>query len=819
MEVYTILSLAKNKLIRSSVSLSQIDFGSLAFEINKDSLEGSGPKRERAEVDFKTDEPQLETQVVLPSALSLEDFVVPSNVGTLEKKAFFAASPHPSAIIFDYLFFGSNSRIINANNPKYLVYRVIEFPTQNYAGYALPQSDAVYQGQTAYEFASKPSVQYGTSPQAIGRHYILPLIKPSEFLRGEFAYQTHEQALLKGYDFSAAKPTTIYGLKPVTQSTNPAYDMPRGIDIQNSNFWQSSSYFVGPYKPVVTSLAPNQAKKEIPRQTLDFIVARAPKTELPPFRLTYAITLPVQMPAKPAKRSGVESIAQASFVYSKQNQQTSYNETSKPNYDAPQQSINIMSSGFWRNSSYYKGEYQADGRQALKYSPEKSNGNRVYRRRRKKNDEKYEVKNPAIKKARHSKKETKQKLKPKINVKQQRTDNLKENKDGEHLKEKNGQFGQKEGYHSFGKQSFAYVSALLSVISPIAKTIGYFASNKISNSKFKNEHSAFIANYENWRNRAEKELGVKIYDFFMDTKNKSSYGHNENVIVPSASLNKIGIGEALVSMLQEGRLDIHKEVPHIPELVLDRETRKYKQFGKDGDKSHKLTDLNVLMEKFSCNGATNHILYALGLEGDYKENPTLAEIKKQVDRGMQIVMDYANRKGIHIKMETPYIDEPKLRVLGYNKDWNSNTTTAKDISLLMASTQTDSHLSEEYQRMWVEPLEQEETMQWFKNILGVEVEPIKPGIDKHNNGFVLHLKGKVLTIILDKHPDPIYDNPDNKSEIHNRTTPQGKKTFNYLAELGTILHNHLVNPIQKKTYKPIFLEVFKPIQQTNYKAA
>ncbi|MBI2541945.1 serine hydrolase [Candidatus Woesearchaeota archaeon] len=745
---------------------------------------GSGQRRKHIETATEPKEEET-TKAALPSPFFLDDFVMPKDAGVLEKKVFFVAytSLQPVNSIFDYLFSGADSRIIGNFNPRYLVYKALEFPVQNYLGYAAPQDGSV----SAYQ-----------SEQAYG--------PSSSFV----AYRSTLQTEIKPYTFPLPKPEELFAPEYRQANSAPNYDMPKhAIEALSHNLWEASPYFVGFYKPFTESLMPStQTQKEIPKKTLDFIVAKTPDVKTAPFRMIYSISIGI--PAHPiqANTRGIELIAQAAFVHQKQNQPKSpYTGSRQPNYDSQKQYIDIMSSSFWRESSSYEGEYRADGNLADQAKKDKVHGNGVYRRRKRnpKNDGKYD-----IKKLKKAEKESKKKTK-RIAAKEQTNghkQNHVRNPKTYHTNSQMTEYSpQKQQYDEKNQPAVAlYLAAISKIAFLFERGVRYLLNGK---NKFRGEHKAFIADYENWRGRAEKDLGVKIYDFFMDTKTSSTYGHGENVVVPSASLNKIGIGDALVSMLQEGRLDINKEVPHIPELVLDRETRKYKQFGKDGNKSHKLADLNVLMEKFSCNGATNHILYALGHEDDYKENPTPAEIKRQIDKGMQIVMNYASRKGVYIKMEAPYVDEPKLRVLGYSKDWSSNTTTAKDIGLLMASTQADGHLSEEYRRMWVEPLEQEETMQWFKRILGVENAPGKPGIDRHNNGYAIVLNGKVLTIILDQHPSPIYDNPDNKSEIHNTATPQGKKTFNYLAELGTILHNYWVNPSQKKVYNPIFLDVLK----------
>lgn len=314
-EVYTILSLAKSNLIRRNVFLPQIDFGLLAFDTNTDSLEGSGPKRERAEVDLKTDELQPETQVALRSQLSLEDFLVPNNAGILERKAFFVASPQSSAIIFGYLIFGSSLLNTGNPNPRHLVYKTFDFPAQNYSGYASPQGDVSYPGQTAYEFASTQSVQYGTFPQIIGWHYINTFIKPSEFLRGEFASQPYTENLAKGYDFSAAKPTAIYSIKPIAQPihASPAYDMPKhAIEALNDSFWQTTSSFIGIYKPTEARLGEEKVQT---RKTLENVIA---KTGMPRYATQSQIFQPPQsipMQLSPPKYGrGVDFIISSYFA-------------------------------------------------------------------------------------------------------------------------------------------------------------------------------------------------------------------------------------------------------------------------------------------------------------------------------------------------------------------------------------------------------------------------------------------------------------------------------------------------------------------------
>lgn len=881
--MYNILSLVRNNITRNNVFLPQVDFGLFAFGINKDSLEGSGPKRERAQVDLKTDEPQLETQVALPSPLSLEDFIMPSNAGSLENKAFFVSYASPS-LIFDYFFFGPNPKIMDSN-PKYLVYRAIEFPAQNYASYALPQNGATYQSQAAYESATKFVFSQAVQ-QAEVKPYSFPLVKPTDLYKAQFAYaETNavpnydmpRYTIALNHDFWLTLAKTHYSFSlrhaKLSQSAHPQnlnlnYDMPKhAIEALSSNFWQSSSYFVGTYSQVLPKYAVNNldnsfskpiarsyarkdlpkfaTQKEIPRKTLDFIVARTPNIELSPFGLTYTVILPFQMPTNPIKTRGVEFIAQAFFVYAKQNQQTLYNETRQPNYDAPQQSINIMSSGFWKNSSYYKGKYRGgDGQKLQEHSTTgSSSGNNYYRRKRNpKNNEKYELKQQ---KRAHTKERThalinsepKQKYEQRKSYgKEKHYDETTDKKYEAKHKHKGSQVDEKDekpkekevygdrskvitrdGQESTDTAPVNYEDSICIALSYLGTAAGIaflgagtFIANTLSLFKRVQEEQSIpfqqktlesitVPNEIVFTQQFKEGITSLLKQFeqlygsvglvIRDNKTREHFAYNakssdDKKPKPAPSIDKLGIIIAAQYLIQEGLLDSKKTVEY--DMEKDKDIileREIKDYPIFGaNGAFSFNYLRSLIIRDSANTATNLALKFIG-EGD---------VYRGIER-VTCVLDILGIKGV--KIEVPY-----------NKifDYEKNTATEEGAESLARYILQDGNLKPEYLDPIREGMENERWMEAFRNMLPGIKSGTKVTMYKRGMGFVAYFGDYSVAFLASNSNEQIYrDEATSASTIERHANPIFFKTSRKFEEMFKFFGQHLFKlTYQQSNTKP-----------------
>lgn len=226
------------------------------------------------------------TKAAYPSSFFLDDLVIPKDFGVLEKKAFFVscAPLQPANAIFDYLFFGTDSRAMGSFNPRYLVYKALGFPTPNYEAYALQQSDAVYQIHRDYEPMGTSPSPYQAAPQIGIQPYNFPLLKPTEL--SQFAY--------------------------AGTNASPNYDMPKHvIETLNGNFWQTTSSFVGVYNSTEARLGEEKVQT---RKTLENVIE---KTDVP-MHLTQSqisqMPQSVSMQLPPKYRRGVDFIISSYFA-------------------------------------------------------------------------------------------------------------------------------------------------------------------------------------------------------------------------------------------------------------------------------------------------------------------------------------------------------------------------------------------------------------------------------------------------------------------------------------------------------------------------
>ncbi|MBI2659734.1 serine hydrolase [Candidatus Woesearchaeota archaeon] len=201
----------------------------------------------------------------------------------MEKKAFFVANSIGSAnTILGYLLPNPKLGAANSLNPRYLVYKALEFPAQKYAGYALPQDDSAYQNETVYNLSPSPSFSYQPAWQGETKHYSFPLIKPEEFSAPQFVYAQSNLA--------------------------PNYDMPKpAIEALNGSYWQTTSRFIGVYEPTGAKLG----EEKVHRKTLENVIA---KTEIH-MNVTQSQIPQAPQPTQPSSRygRGVDFIVNSHF--------------------------------------------------------------------------------------------------------------------------------------------------------------------------------------------------------------------------------------------------------------------------------------------------------------------------------------------------------------------------------------------------------------------------------------------------------------------------------------------------------------------------
>ena len=304
--------------------------------------------------------------------------------------------------------------------------------------------------------------------------------------------------------------------------------------------------------------------------------------------------------------------------------------------------------------------------------------------------------------------------------------------------------------------------------------------------------------------REAENRGAKVYFYAFNAADGSSYGYNAKESISSLSLNKVAINYVLVSMLQQGLLDMNKEVPYVPQLILDKEAKKeeFKIFDPDGAKSYKLEDLICLTLRLSGNSSANLELYALGSNGTYKENPTNDEIREQIMRGMQIVNNYMEMIGFsEIKIISPYLNKEKLEAIGIrDTDHTKNKITPEENSKFLAFIKQGGNLNPQYYKMLTNLMAGEQTAEHYWNILG-GVDLGKPGLDQFNNGLAF-VKGDVVGTLMLKHTNPLCEDDIVKSEMYIKSTDYGKEIMDYMAKYCTALHN-LMHPSMPKAYNQI----------------
>jgi hypothetical protein len=155
-----------------------------------------------------------------------------------------------------------------------------------------------------------------------------------------------------------------------------------------------------------------------------------------------------------------------------------------------------------------------------------------------------------------------------------------------------------------------------------------------------------------------------------------------------------------------------------------------------------------------------------------------------------------------IKVRSPYLNKEKLEALGIKGiDHTHNVTTPEENSKFLAFIKQGGKLNSQYLQILTGSMSNEQTARYYWDILG-GVDLGKPGLDKFNNGLGF-AKGDVIATLILKHTNPMYEDLDHKSELHNKSTAYGKEILNYLGKYSTTLYN-LMNPSTPKIYKPIF---------------
>jgi beta-lactamase class A len=827
--------------------LPHIDFGIFAFGIENlkifnSPLDGSGTKREKVDYDFKTEEPLPETQAAVPSQLSLEDFIVPGLAGILEKKAFFvtSASLTPPITIFDYLFFGLNSQIAKSA-PKYLVYRSLEFPTQNYAPYALPQNDADYQSQATYEYeAALPAQRETTFQTAETRLYALPLIAPDDFFAGR-----------------------LYHQPDIARN----YDMPKhAMAALDDKFWQRSSSFLGNFSkemlksvnldakiPQMTDAyanPPKYAPIKNPKHALDVIVVKTPDVKPLSFS-TYQINIQTQVPPRAAGKEDIGLIARANFYASQNQQKAVYNKTGQPNYDAPQRFLNIMSSGLWKNPYYFKENFKPVIKNSGWHFGKTGYGNRKYAK--KSGNKNYKPKQEEA----HTKKETptfatRQKYGEKPAYSERK---YKEEPDKRYESSKYGQINKKDekqesgisngsgvttinsqgtnnNYSGFNGASFgtavpylgaAAILPFLGATALIAKTASLFQRSQEQPSKEQLKSLEYAIHNETAFSQQFREgIAPLLKDFeqlygrvgliIRYNKTGEQFAHNAKLLEekkekPAPSIVKLGIIITAQYYIQNGFLDPKKLIEFDPmynkadkeEILLERETKDYSIFDytkKEFNPNFRYEDLRPLVIRDSVNTATNLVLKFIG-EGDVYEGI----------RRVNATLQKLGIKGVRL-------EEPYNRIFQYER----NTVTDEGAELLVRFVSQGGKLEPEYLSPIREDMENERWMEAFRNMLPGVKSGSKVTIYKRGLGFVAFLDDYTISFLANDANDELYsDLARGASHLRqqledNRSAKETKNPYQDLNQqnngAGYKTHERIVNDTFKTSSRKLE-EMFK----------
>ncbi|MBI2650085.1 serine hydrolase [Candidatus Woesearchaeota archaeon] len=270
-----ILSLAfKNNSTTFIEFLPRIDFGLLSFgSSGEDSLDGSGFKREQADIAVQADEPQPAAQADMPSGLSLDDVLIPEGTGALEQIYYNSERKiiEPQTSILSYLFFDlpRPRSSLPYTNPKYLVYAhfMPRYVVLSGRGY----SRIKYSEETQYKPIEQPK------PHFPAADYSVPYVAPVSLL--DSREQSYERFRWNSF---AAKPRTKGKADYKSENVQPVplvsrLSVPAGAE-SASNVWLPS--YSASYQPyTLPQNVPTYAKK--------FLGAQAKP---------YKATAPVQLP-------------------------------------------------------------------------------------------------------------------------------------------------------------------------------------------------------------------------------------------------------------------------------------------------------------------------------------------------------------------------------------------------------------------------------------------------------------------------------------------------------------------------------------------
>lgn len=340
-------------------------------------MDGDGFRREYAnEASQKDKKPVI--SVSFPPSKTIDDFLFPNNIGTLERKAFFGKSVALTPANLGYLALPALAIIDSQLSPRHLIYKPLEFPARIYSGYATDQHiSPFYQAEQIYELSVEAAPYQPRAQDA--KPYLLPLLRPQDI------------SIAQAY---------------ADVNFTPKYDMPKqAIQALSDNFWQASSFFMGRYKvrtaniplwngnqPFIYKLdnqfrqldapaqqAPYHLSKPIvlgQNQTnnLELILERDPKPKIP-FATAYPINIPFIKPPRHSETKGIDTAIQLGLMGIKTDK--SYTQE-QPTYYAPKKFVDTGSSNFWMTSSYFKEEYKREPQK--KTERETASSNIVYRK-------------------------------------------------------------------------------------------------------------------------------------------------------------------------------------------------------------------------------------------------------------------------------------------------------------------------------------------------------------------------------------------------------------------------------------------------------
>jgi len=786
--------------------LPRIDFG-LNPEFGSTSLDGDGPKREQTDIDAQIDEPQPATQVAPPSVRHLDDLVIPDGIGVLERISYGnRKKDEPQVAVFSYLFFDKQPRqSFPASNPRYPLYAYLalrkSFP---YAGrYKTIVPAAEYFTEATYEPAesSKP-YSYATNYPLV--HIVLleqfdprkeiynvarlfaPRLKvPTQDIYVSYAqdFQTNANSLLteqsNPVEIAATFAKLLYPITLPNQQINIAQPE-RGTDKLTDGFSKIPTQIQG-HEPIPQSPA-----------TLEANVRIIYKLQSTPRHEIYNINPYHQIRISPANNSiqqtqifGPRIESRVAAFFAGRTYQEPYTRKTYRFYPGIAKPLEKRIRDYNRQKPDRSSEYKAgtDNTRKDGYSTNKD-----------------EDKNPAdqkfaneIRYTKNSAKEAKEEKETKAEnyiVENDNPDDKKESKNsatsyvaavglvaGAGLAALAGKtfsfFRRKKRKYNSVTEITNYQSKLVPIgASPTIDKVVAPAEHKRFNTIFKNNMATIVTELKS------KAGYGKVGIYIQDNETGESYGLDENIQMPTPSLNKVAITFAAAYLAERGSLDTTKRISIDKEWVHNREIRYHPEYAK-ADTVFEYQGLRKSTNRESSNTEATHLLKLIG-DGD-------------IELGIKRVNDVLGEVGIQeIRINATY---------QRGQRYEDNVGTAKAITKLMTIVQSGQYLNEQHTREIMEDLEgtrtrdlKEQITDGFRDLFQTSEIGIKQTLWERGMGYTFYIGNKYSgTVVFDRPVDVLYKDEITARGDERKPTSIFEESRRYITKINNLLSQQL-NP-------------------------